>query len=331
MGRGGLVRLGAAILASVLLLGGAGVAPRAARAQDGRDSPRDGKGPPQDGKPDGKNAPADPKAGPPPDKKDDRGAASDEVAKAAIERFERDFAGKDEGRRVAAISNLGATRNDLVTKKLGTLLGHQDVQVRVAAAQELDGQAQNRALSGELLRKAAAREEDAEVLIAITATLAKIQYAKAIPDMGDLALRSREFAVKLEVLKALARMKDGRALLPILDLWLVHPQAVPADAGGEVRCDPGAPGDGDGKKAEEAFRLLYGDQRRKGTPAPTLKNYLQAVADAAEKVAGERLSSPTELMQWLVRHEADLGFKLPARVAQTLKEYQDRAAKAKTR
>jgi hypothetical protein len=342
MGRGDLARLGPAILASVLLIGGAGIAPRAARAQDARDRAGDGKGQPPDSKggpppdakgsppPDAKGSPPpDAKGSPPPDKKDDHPPATDEAAKIAIERFERDFASKEEGRKLTAISNLGATRNDLVTKKLGTLLGQQDSQVRRAAAQTLDGQLQNRALSGELLRKAVAREEDTEVVLAIVVSLGKIQYAKAVPEMGDVALKSRDLAVNLEVIRSFVKMKDARALLPVLDLWLANPVALPQDPGGEPRLDPGTPGDLDAKKAEDLFRLVFGDLPRMGSPPPTLRSYVQVLADAAEKMAGEKLSSPTDLMLWLVKHEADLGFRLPARVKQVLKEFQDRAAKAR--
>ncbi len=295
------------------LLGGAGIA----FAQDGRENPKDG---PHD--------PLPPEKSLPPEKKDDRSSATDEAAKVAIERFEREFKDKDGALRASAIDGLGATRNDLVTKKLGTLLEHREVPVRLMAAEALEGQSQNRLLSGELLRKAVVKEEDSEVVVAIAATLGRIQYVRAIPSLGEAAFRSRDVRAKLEILKVLARMKDLHALLPILDLWLVHPMIVAADPAADLRLDAGAAGEADPAKAEDAFRVAYGEPRRKGPPL-ALKGYVIALADAAEKLAGEKVAGPGDLMLWLVRHEAELGFRLPAKVKAVLREYQERAAKPK--
>ena len=291
----------AAALAAALLAGtpGAG-APRAA-AQDAKD-------------------PA------PPPKKDDRPVSGDDAALAAIERFQRDFKSGDEGRRMNAIQSLGMTKNDLVTKELGKLLSHPNVEVRMAAAMVLDGQYQNTALAGEYLRKSLGREDDAEVLISVCLSLGRILYRESIPDLGEVIQKNGNVFVKIEGLKTFGKMKDTRALVPILDLWLVNPQGYSWE-GGEVHYDSGAPGDKDQKKAEQMYKEKYGDQKRKGAPPTMLKTYIQAIADAVEKICGEKLSTPTELMQWMVKHEAELPYKLPSKVKTTLKEWQERAAK----
>lgn len=272
----------------------------------------------------------DPKpASPPADaKKDDRPVSSDEAAKLALDRFEADFKSNDEGKKMNAIQSLGRTKNDLVTKRLGALLSHQSAEVRSAAAMILDDQYQNKPLAGEFLRKALAKEEEPEVLITIALTLGRIAYVEAIPDMGEQLVKNANVYVKIEVLKAFAKMKDRRALLPILDLWLINPQGYDWD-GGEVKVDTGASGDADQKEAERQYKAKYGNQQRKGAPPTMFKTYIQNIAEAVEKITGEKLAGPTELMKWLVAHEAELGFKLPAKVKTTLKEFEERAAKRK--
>ena len=258
--------------------------------------------------------------------KDDRPVSGDEAAKAAIERFDRDFASRDEGKRMNAIASLGMTKNDLVAKKIGTLLGHADLEVRQAAALVLEGQYQNRALAGELLRKALMRENEAEVLINLALAIGRVPHPDAIPDMGEVMKKADNAFVKIEILKAFGKMKDTRALLPILDLWLVNPHGYSWD-GGEVKVDTGASGDTDQKEAEKQYKEKYGNQQHKGAPPTMLKTFIQAIAEAVEKITGEKLTGPTQLMEWMCKHEAELPYKLPGKVKQTLKEFQDRAAK----
>jgi hypothetical protein len=273
---------------------------------------------------DGKDAPKSPAPAP---KKDPRPVSGDDAAKAAIERFEREFAKKDLDSRMAAIQILAATRNDLVTKKLGSLLGHDVVDVRMAAAAVLDQQYNNTALAGEFLRKAFGKEDEPEVLIAIAQTLGRILYATAIPDMGEVALKNGDPYVKIEILKAFGKMKDTRALLPILDLWLVNPHGVKTGEAGEEKYDSGAPGDHDQKEAERRYKEKHKTDGRRGAPPVMLKTYIQALADSVEKITGEKIGTPTELMVWMCKHEAELPYKLPGKVKQTLKEYQERAEK----
>jgi len=277
-----------------------------------------------------KGAPKDSKDAPkvpaPAPVKDDRPVSGDEAAKAAIERFERDFASKDEGKRMNAISSLGMTKNDLVAKKLGTLLGHANIEVRQAASLVLEGQYQNKVLAGELLRKALLKENEAEVLINLALAIGRVPHPDAIPDMGDVMKKDENVFVKIEILKAYGKMKDTRALLPILDLWLVNPHGYSWE-GGEVSYDSGASGDADQKEAERQYHEKYGNQQRKGAPPTMLKTFIQAIAEAVEKITGEKLSGPTPLMEWMCAHEADLPYKLPSKVKQALKDAQDKAAK----
>ncbi len=279
-------------------------------------------------------APAAPAGGAkPPDKgaeekrKDDRPVSSDEAAKAAIDRFERDFASRDEGRRMNAIVFLAQTKNDLVTKKLGALLSNPNLEVRQAAALTLDGQYQNPDLAGELLRKALLAEEESEVGKNIALALGRIGYVKAIPDMGEVMKKAGDVFLKIEILKSFGKMKDRSALLPILDLWLLEPHGYSWE-GGEESVDTGTPGDADQKAAEAKYKAKHKNDRR-GAPPPMLKTYVQTIAETVFKITGEKLSGPTELMRWMVQHESELPFKLPAKVKTTLKEWEDRAAKRK--
>lgn len=294
---------GSVVLALAALLAAGGTA----AAQDGGKAP-DGKG---QEKP-----------------KDDRPVSSDDAAKAAIERFERDFRTNDMGKRMNAIHSLSSTKNDLVLKKLASLLNHQDAEIRMAAAMCLDGQYQNNALAGDILRRVLAngREDDAEVLITICLTLGRIDHREAIPEMGELAKKNGNVFVKIEALKSFEKMKDVRALLPILDLWLVNPQGFSWE-GGEVKYDSGAPGDHDQKEAERQYKEKYGNQQRRGAPPTMMKTYIQAICEAVTAICGEKIGKPMELMQWMARREAELPYKLPGMVKKTLKEYEERAAK----
>jgi hypothetical protein len=273
----------------------------------------------------------DPKAPPPkgaaPAPANPRGPVSgDDAAKVAIDRFDRDFATSDEGRRMNAIASLGMTRNDLVAKKLGTLLYHQNLEVRQAAALVLEGQYQNPALAGELLRKALVKENESEVLINLALALGRVPHPDAIPDMGEVMKKDENVFVKIEILKSFGKFKDTRALLPILDLWLVNPVGYSWE-GGETHVDSGASGDTDQKEAERQYKEKYGGQQRKGAPPTMLKTFIQAIAEAVEKITNEKISGPTALMEWMCKHEAELPYKLPGMVKQKLKEFQDRAAK----
>ena len=299
-------------LAALLLLGMSG-----ARADDA---------PKPAGTDGAKPAPADAKDAP---KKDDRPVSGDDAAKAAIERFERDFKAVDQGKRMNAVNALSMTKNDLVTKKLGVLLSHPDPEVRMAAAACLDGQYQNPTLAGEILRKdlGSKREDNGDVLIGILLTIGRINYPDAIPEMGELTKNCGDVWVKIEALKSFGKMKDRRALIPILELWLVNPQGFSWGGGGEVKVDTGASGDADQKAAEAQYRAQNPNSGHRGAPPVMLKTYIQNIAEAVEKITGEKLGTPTALMQWLVKHESELSFKLPAMVKTTLKEFEDRASK----
>ncbi|MCK6480903.1 MAG: hypothetical protein L6R43_12395 [Planctomycetes bacterium] len=303
------LRWAAVLAAAALVLPAAAAGEGDGKAGDGKAG--DGAGAP---------APAKPK--------DTRPVSGDDAAMAAIERFERDFKATDQGKKMNAMHSLAATKNDLVAKKLGTLLLHPDPEIRAGAAMCLDGQYQNVELCGEILRKAIAskKEDVAEVLMTICLSLGRIDYRPAIPDMGELALKNGDVFVKIEVMKSFRKMKDKAALLPILDLWLVNPQGYSWE-GGEVKVDTGAPGDTDQKAAEAEYKKKYGHQGRKGAPPTMLKTYLQAIVEAVAAITGEKLSTPTELMRWMVAHEKELPFPLPAKVKTTLQEFEDRAAR----
>jgi hypothetical protein len=47
------------------------------------------------------------------------------------------------------------------------------------------------------------------------------------------------------------------------------------------------------------------------------------------QITGKKMNVPSDLMKWMVEHEAELPFKLPGKVKTTLKEWEERAAKKK--
>jgi HEAT repeat protein len=272
-----------------------------------------------------------PKDAPPaaPKPVDTRPVSSDEAGKAAIARFERDFGTTDQGRRMNAIQSLSQTKNNLVTKKLATLLGNADSEVRQAAAMCLDGMYQDPDLAGELLRKGLSKEKDPDVLGTMVSSIGKLFHAKALDDLGEILLNNGVVWVKIDCLRAMRRINDKRALLLILELWLKEPHGYSWE-GGEVTVDTGAPGDTDQKAAEAAYKAKYGNQGRKGAPPTLIKTYAQEIAETVKALTGEKISNPTELMQWLCKNEATLGFPLPAMVKTKMKEWEERSAKRKS-
>ena len=257
-------------------------------------------------------------------------AASDEAAKQAIARFDSDFRAQDIGKRMNAIHALARTKNDLVTERLGKLLSHTDHEIRMGAAMALDSMAHNPEKAGEILRAfiSSGKEKEDEVMINAMLSLGRLMHVKAIDDMGEVILKHGNVFVKIEGLKAYAKMKDKAALLPILDLWLVNPQGYSWE-GGEVTVDTGAPGTEDQEAAEAAYKQKYGNQQRRGAPPTMLKTYIQQIVESVFQITGEKMKVPTDLMNWLVKHEAELPFKLPGKVKTTLKEWEERAAKKK--
>ncbi|MHC4820672.1 MAG: HEAT repeat domain-containing protein [Planctomycetota bacterium] len=249
------------------------------------------------------------------EKKDDRPVSSDKAAKMAIDRFQRDFKTRDEGKRV--------------TKKLGQLLRHKNEVVRQGAAMALDDQYNNTELAGEILRKhMKGKEKDFEVLITCCLSVGRLDYKGAISELGDLAEKHNNAFVKIEALKTFGKLKDKRALMPILRMWLKEPQGYSWE-GGEVTVDTGAPGDKDQKEAERQYKAKYGNQHRRGGAPTMLKTYVQAIAEAVKEICGEEIEGPTQLMEWMVEHKDELGYPLPGMVKSTLKEWKDRAAKRK--
>jgi len=257
-------------------------------------------------------------------------AASDEAAKQAITRFDSDFKTQDIGKRMNAIHALARTKNDLVTEKLGKLLSHTDHEIRMGAAMALDSMAHNPEKAGEILRAfiSSGKEKEDEVMINSMLSLGRLMHVKAIDDMGEVILKHGNVFVKIEGLKAYAKMKDKLALLPILDLWLVNPQGYSWE-GGEVTVDTGAPGTEDQEAAEAAYKQKYGNQQRRGAPPTMLKTYIQQIVESVFQITGKKMNVPSDLMKWMVEHEAELPFKLPGKVKTTLKEWEERAAKKK--
>jgi hypothetical protein len=271
---------------------------------------------------DGPAAPAEPR-------KDGRPVSSDEAGLAAIERFERAFKGRDIGVKMGAVHSLSQTKNDLVTKRLEKLLRHQEEEVRMGVALVLADMYQNEKMAGEVLRKfITSSEENEEVMISCLLSLGRLLHVDAIPEMGEVCKKHGNVFVKIEALKAFGKMKDKRALVPILDLWLMNPQGFSWE-GGEVTVDTGAPGDTDQKAAEAAYKAKYGGQQRRGAPPTMLKTYIQTIVESVHLITGEKLKDPSELMRWMVQHEKELGYPLPAKVKTDLKDWEERAAKKK--
>jgi len=264
-------------------------------------------------------------------KKDDRPpAASDEAAKQAIARFDMDFRTSDMGKRMNALASLVRTRNDLVTDRLGKLLAHPEPEIRMAVVMVMADMKHNPEKAGEILRlmMASGKEKEDEVMLNVMLSLGNLVHVKAIDDMGEVILKHGNVFVKIEGLKAYAKMKDRAALLPILDLWLVNPQGYSWE-GGEVTVDTGAPGTEDQEAAEAAYKQKYGNQQRHGAPPTMLKTYIQQIVKTVHELTGVKMENPSDLMRWMVEHEAELPFKLPGKVKTTLKEWEERAAKRK--
>ncbi len=249
-------------------------------------------------------------------------AASDEAARMALTRFDQDFRATDTGRKINAIAALARTKNDLVARRLaGVLATHPDPEVRGAAAMVLPDMNHDPRLAGDLLGQvlASGKENESSVLMRLADGMAKLAYGDGIPALGELCLKTSDWQLRIAILKAFGRMKDRRALLPILDLWLMEPHGYSWE-GGEVHVDTGASGDTDQKEAERQYKQKYGNQHKQGAPPMMVKAYLQALVEAAYSITGVKFEKCIDLCRWMVDHEKELGYPLPGKTRSAIKQ-----------
>jgi len=94
----------------------------------------------------------------------------------ALDKFKTDFKAKDPATRVAAVEELSKAQSPKVCARLGSLLGVDTPEVRIAAAKALMGQQDDRKHAvAFLVGGVAANAKDPAVLAAIVASLGKLR------------------------------------------------------------------------------------------------------------------------------------------------------------
>jgi HEAT repeat protein len=103
----------------------------------------------------------------------------------ALEKFKTDFKAKDVSARVAAIEELAKTQSPKVSARLGSLLGVDLPEVRIAAAKALMGQQDDRKhATSYLLAGASVNAKEIPVLTAIIASLGKLKVEAAASEVN---------------------------------------------------------------------------------------------------------------------------------------------------
>jgi hypothetical protein len=103
----------------------------------------------------------------------------------ALDKFKADYKSKDATARVAAVEELAKTQSPKVCARLGTLLGVDLPEVRIAAAKGLMGQQEDRKrATSYLLAGASVNAKETAVLTAIVSSLGKLKLESAAAEVN---------------------------------------------------------------------------------------------------------------------------------------------------
>jgi HEAT repeat protein len=134
----------------------------------------------------------------------------------ALDKFKADFKSRDAAARVAAVEELSKSQSPKVCAKLGSLLGVDTPEVRIAAAKALMGQQDDRKHAvAFLVGGAAANAKDPAVLAAIIASLGKLRE-----EAGAAEVNKHIAAENVDLAKAAAQsageIRSGSSFDPLI-------------------------------------------------------------------------------------------------------------------
>jgi hypothetical protein len=239
-------------------------------------------------------------------------AHTDAQVAPALEAYRRDFAESDMDRRLKAVRALARWRHKEVLKELKRVLAKEaDLELKAAAAEGFQHQtsfgndpAKPLAEHLKQWKDWASQEEsndpaveertkyEARVLAAIWVSVGALGWKEPWKDWKGYIDHPHD-DVAAAAITAFGRMKEYRALAPLLEWFNIYPDGITWE-GGSVRVDTGAAGDKDQKAAEAAWKAKYGGRKKKARPG-----VVDALLKAVKDITGQEFTKPAELKQWM--------------------------------
>ena len=134
----------------------------------------------------------------------------------ALDKFKTDFKAKDASARVAAVEELSKTQSPKVCAKLGSLLGVDTPEVRIAAAKSLMGQQDDRKHAvAFLINGAAANAKDPAVLAAIIASLGKLREEAGAAEVNK-HIPSENVDLAKAAVESAGEIRSGSSFDPLI-------------------------------------------------------------------------------------------------------------------
>ncbi len=181
----------------------------------------------------------------------------DAPAREAFEKFRSAYAKPDAAARAAAVTELAATRHELVLKKLAALLLVDEKEVRVAAAQGLGGFGEHKKHAAAALTRAIGPNgRMPEVQAAILEALGTLKHEESLPVVHQ-CLRKRDPKVSGAAVTAVGEIQSRHSFEPLIELLKDLEKIIGTGGGGGGAGLGGllsVPGGGDEAKNAKALR-----------------------------------------------------------------------------
>lgn len=239
-------------------------------------------------------------------------AHSDQQAEQALTAYASGFDSKDMDVRLKAVRALGRWRHKEVLKELKrVLVREEDLELKAAAAEGFQHQ-QSHALEAarivaEQLKawekwaglddpadpKVEERQKyEARVLSALWVSAGALGWKEPWKDWKGYIDHAHD-EVAAAAIQAFGRLKEYRALAPLLEWFNLYPDGL-SWSGGSVSVDTGAAGGADQAAAEAKWRAKYGNKKKKARPA-VVESMLKALKD----ITGQEFTKPEQLKDWM--------------------------------
>jgi hypothetical protein len=242
----------------------------------------------------------------------------DDVVKAALERFEKDFAEDDLDDRIQILRWLGRHRHKDVEKRLEKIwLREKNLELVAAAGEGLGYQVSTPKRAGKALFKGLLQyknlagkspvtdeerlQEDLEASVLVNGiqSLGKLAYAADWKKMRGFIDHNND-DVAIAMIDLCAAQKEYRAI-PIIYEWFSHYPDGVSWSGGSVKVDTGGGGNKDRNAAKAKWKAKYGGRAKKSRP-----DAFAAMVSCVKVLTGQEIKKREELKAWMDENKAFL-------------------------
>lgn len=262
--------------------------------------------------------------------------AENTVAKAAVEKFDLEFAAKglkgDErlAVREKAMRELAKVQHPFVVDRLVKITKDKDADMRTLAVLYLGEQKLLPGYAGKAVVQAIQSmkgSNDAVFLMFCGDALEAIDYRGQIEVLRAL-IDSKHEAVRKHALVIVGEMKETRLLSAVVELMveLKIDQAVKWDGGDPVVVDTGAPGDADQQAAEAAYNAQNAGHHGKGKAAARkMRDLKPTLLHVMKLLTGQEFATTDAAKAWVAEHKAQIDAR--SKELAELQKEQDKTAK----